>query len=143
MALISYAEKRAAMKPTFGATTRGRKAARKAIEAMRRQRKAEARARDSHQCRWPRCDCKALKLRLEVDHIVPLSLGGTDELENLLTLCAEKHAALHRCDADVEKLTKAGANGCLAFYLRDESGELRHVATEKAIGISEPRRANG
>ena len=123
----------------FGASTRQRKESRKALEALRRERKQQARARDGHQCRWPRCDCKSLRLRLEVDHLTPLSLGGTDELDNLITLCAPRHVALHRCDADIEPLEKNGANGPCAFYERDKSGELRHVATEKAIGISVPR----
>jgi 5-methylcytosine-specific restriction endonuclease McrA len=41
--------------------------------------------RDGYQCRH--CGCVARADELEVDHIVPVSLGGADEPENLQTLC--------------------------------------------------------
>ena len=43
--------------------------------------------RDNYTCR--KCGRKASEGRLEVDHIVPVSKGGTDELNNLQTLCFE------------------------------------------------------
>lgn len=39
--------------------------------------------RDLYQCRI----CKASAVKLEVDHIIPLSRGGSDTLDNLQTLC--------------------------------------------------------
>lgn len=39
--------------------------------------------RDLYQCRI----CKASGVKLEVDHIVPFSLGGTNEMDNLQALC--------------------------------------------------------
>jgi len=43
--------------------------------------------RDNYTCR--KCGRKASEGRLEVDHIIPVSKGGTDELNNLQTLCFE------------------------------------------------------
>jgi hypothetical protein len=39
--------------------------------------------RDHYTCRI----CKATGVQLEVDHVVPLALGGSDALDNLQTLC--------------------------------------------------------
>lgn len=130
-------------KPILGAYSRQRKEDRLDLEAERKKKKQQARVRDGHKCRWPGCDCKRLKLRLEVSHIVPISLDGSDETENLILLCFERHQgkpSLHSHDLEIEKLTPDGADGLLAFYERDEeTGEMKHVATEKYIGVSEPR----
>jgi hypothetical protein len=39
--------------------------------------------RDMYRC----CICQRSGVRLELDHIVPVSLGGSDKVENLQTLC--------------------------------------------------------
>ncbi len=43
--------------------------------------------RDRHTCKG--CGARAPDVELEVDHIIPVSKGGTDELSNLRTLCKE------------------------------------------------------
>ena len=43
--------------------------------------------RDRHTCTG--CGARAPDVELEVDHIVPVSRGGTDELSNLRTLCKD------------------------------------------------------
>jgi len=43
--------------------------------------------RDDYTC--VKCGRKGPESRLEVDHITPVSKGGTDELNNLQTLCFE------------------------------------------------------
>jgi hypothetical protein len=49
--------------------------------------------RDQHRCsgRFLGGECSAV---LDVHHIVPRSEGGTDELDNLLTLCHKHHPML-------------------------------------------------
>lgn len=44
-------------------------------------------ARDQHKCRM--CGRTAEELPLEVDHIFPYDRGGTDDLDNLATLCRD------------------------------------------------------
>lgn len=41
--------------------------------------------RDGYRCR--ECGATNLETSLEVDHIIPVAQGGTDELKNLQTLC--------------------------------------------------------
>ena len=53
--------------------------------------RAHALDRDNYTCQ--RCGKK--HIRLEVHHIIFRSLGGNDELDNLITLCEKCHKALH------------------------------------------------
>ncbi len=43
-------------------------------------------------CHRHRDDCKASGRSMEVDHIVPISRGGTDDISNLQYLCSACHA---------------------------------------------------
>jgi 5-methylcytosine-specific restriction endonuclease McrA len=47
----------------------------------------------------------------EVDHIVPLSRGGTDALENLQSLCAQCHEAKTRRDMGWRDRPRFGPDG--------------------------------
>ncbi|MDE0658047.1 MAG: HNH endonuclease [Gammaproteobacteria bacterium] len=53
--------------------------------------------RDGYAC----CRCGRRGVRLEVDHVVPLKDGGTDDLSNLQTLCKPCHAAKTRAENTV------------------------------------------
>ena len=64
--------------------------------------------RDGHRCR----DC-GFPGRLEIHHVIPLHRGGSDEEDNLLTLCRACHLAKHARSRDegwralVEELSRA------------------------------------
>ncbi len=49
-------------------------------------------ARDRHQCRTPGCGSARF---LEVHHVVPRAKGGTNHVENLVTLCSRCHQFAH------------------------------------------------
>ena len=105
--------------------------------------KMQAKARDQHKCRWPHTCHKAD--RLESAHLVDKSLGGSNEPSNLITVCLSVHQgpnSLHSKTRLIEPLdAQLGANGPCAFYeANPETGELVHVATEKAVGVMETRR---
>jgi len=40
--------------------------------------------------------CRTCGIRLEVHHVVPLSKGGTNDPDNLITLCSKCHRAIHQ-----------------------------------------------
>lgn len=46
--------------------------------------------RDNHACRY--CGATAPDAKLNVDHVIPQSLGGSDKPENLVTSCADCNA---------------------------------------------------
>jgi len=50
-----------------------------------------AKRRDGYKC----TDCGASGVELHVHHIVPLSKGGTNDLDNLTTLCSHCHSMIH------------------------------------------------
>lgn len=54
---------------------------------MSLRRRFEVFQRDSFTCRY--CGNKSPDAILELDHVIPLSKGGLDEFENLLTACFE------------------------------------------------------
>ena len=47
--------------------------------------------------------CKSTKTHLEVHHIIQRKDGGTDHRDNLVTLCHDCHAALHRGEFTLRK----------------------------------------
>ena len=63
--------------------------------------KAHIIARDGHRCRYPGCEETT---GLEVDHVIPLAMGGKDEDANLETLCSAHH--LQKTKLDVKLIAK-------------------------------------
>ncbi|MBK9427248.1 MAG: HNH endonuclease [Gammaproteobacteria bacterium] len=47
----------------------------------------------------------------EVDHIVPLFRGGTDDPSNLQPLCAQCHADKSRADIGLRARSRSGVDG--------------------------------
>lgn len=54
--------------------------------AVSKRLRYEVLRRDNHSCRY--CGATAPDVKLTVDHVVPVALGGTDEPSNLVTACA-------------------------------------------------------
>lgn len=137
-----FATRTAKPKPERGSARRQREEDRAKAHAFELQQKAKAKKRDNHTCRWPhRC---AKGEPLESAHIVDKSRGGSNDTHNLITLCQKIHrgaVSIHSKDLRIDPLTSRGADGLVAFYQLDrETGYWEHVATEKAIGITEARR---
>lgn len=74
--------------------------------------------RDNHQCQ----NCKAKKVGLEVHHIIFRSNGGSDEQENLITLCKLCHDSVHSGDLFIK------TNG-------KRKGNLKHATQMNSIRI--------
>lgn len=53
--------------------------------AVSRRLRYEVLRRDNHTCRY--CGASAPDVKLTVDHVVPVALGGSDEPDNLATAC--------------------------------------------------------
>lgn len=58
--------------------------------ALSRRLRYEILRRDNHQCRY--CGAAAPDAKLTVDHVIPVSLGGSDEPGNLVTACQQCNA---------------------------------------------------
>lgn len=80
--------------------------------------------RDNHACRY--CGATAPAVKLNVDHVIPTSLGGSDKPENLVTSCADCNGgktssmpnAMPVADVDQETFRRAGE-------LKQEHADLR------------------
>ncbi len=55
--------------------------------ALSKRLRYEVLRRDAHTCRY--CGSHAPDVRLTVDHVIPVALGGTDEPTNLVTACTD------------------------------------------------------
>ena len=73
--------------------------------------KAMVRARDNYTCAI--CKGKHKDRRLDVHHIIFRSQGGSDEAENLITLCHTCHKKLH--DGEILYSGKGKKKGSLSF----------------------------
>lgn len=58
--------------------------------AVSRRLRYEVLRRDNHTCRY--CGASAPDVKLTVDHVTPVALGGKDEASNLVTACAPCNA---------------------------------------------------
>lgn len=75
--------------------------------------------RDNHRCRY--CGAAAPDARLTVDHVVPASLGGSDDPSNLVTACAD-------CNSG-----KSASNPDAPLVADVEQDQLRWVAAMHAV----------
>lgn len=64
--------------------------------------RAHALDRDNYTCQC----CGAKKVRLEVHHIRFRQNGGSDDLENLITLCEDCHKKIHKGEIELKKKGK-------------------------------------
>lgn len=119
------------------------------IKTARDDAKKDAKARDSHRCRWPKEDhdtpghvCLG---QLESSHQVAIGMGGEKaplsrtSTSGLFTACALIHQhspdSLERHGRSWEGLTETGADGPVRFLRRDPTtGEHVEFARERFIG---------
>lgn len=81
------------------------------------------------------CAACGSTINLQYHHLIPRSLGGSDDETNLITLCGECHAKAHGIQADWRhsELTRRGLAtkkargervGSIPYGFRDEGGQL-------------------
>lgn len=109
--------------------------------------------RDDYRCQ----SCGLHECRLHVHHLVPRSAGGTDHLDNLVTLCPDCHATRHDQEAccmcgglqDVEWATWLDTSGgvgchfcgdCISYMKRGAGGDRCVICARFA---SDDKRSDG
>lgn len=86
--------------------------------------KQAAKARDGYKCQC----CGKKNCRLEVHHLLPRSRGGSDKLENLITLCSDCHHLAHSSEEQLLSFQKKfgkKAKGTLRYAT--QMNVLRHM----------------
>jgi 5-methylcytosine-specific restriction endonuclease McrA len=81
--------------------------------------------RDKYRCSL--CGTSNLDMQLHVDHIIPVDMGGSDELDNLTTLC--KDCNLSKSDFIIKKINTSESQKdklirLLVQTLQDKDEEL-------------------
>ncbi len=64
--------------------------------------------RDNHTCRY--CGASAPDVKLQVDHVVPATLGGTDDPTNLVAACVDCNAGKSSVPADAPLVAEVAAD---------------------------------
>ncbi len=118
--------------------------ARKATHKAHEQREMQAAKKRDKVCRFPRCPFTK-HLVLDPAHLRHRGMGGNPKgdrttRDSVITLCRRHHDQFDRGDLEIEVLTPRGTDGPCMFSLRGESGRMEHIASERLIGITEPRR---
>jgi len=78
--------------------------------AVSRRARFEVLRRDEHTCQY--CGCRAPDVQLQVDHVVPVALGGTDNPSNLVAACRDCNSGKTSIQPDsplVKKVSAASA----------------------------------
>jgi hypothetical protein len=78
--------------------------------------------RDEYKCQNSKCKCETKKPKLEVHHIIFRRNGGSDEQENLITLCKNCHDGVHD---ETVKLKLKGK----------KKGQLKHATQMNSIRV--------
>lgn len=68
--------------------------------AVSKRTRYEVLRRDSFACRY--CGATAPAVKLTVDHVMPIALGGTDQPDNLVTACVDCNAGKSSTSPDSE-----------------------------------------
>ena len=68
--------------------------------AVTKRLRYEVLRRDNHTCRY--CGASAPDVKLTVDHVTPVALGGSDDPTNLVTACAACNAGKTSSSPDAE-----------------------------------------
>jgi hypothetical protein len=76
--------------------------------AVSKRLRFEVLRRDSHTCRY--CGAKAPDATLRIDHVVPVTLGGSDAPENLVTSCFDCNAGKSSIPADAAIVADVAAD---------------------------------
>lgn len=81
--------------------------------------------RDNWRCQW--CSKHWTEAALELDHIIPWSAGGSDQMDNLRTLCHDCNTLRSNFDIDTEQRKPPIADCCAScqpsqFWTDDEYG---------------------
>ena len=89
--------------------------------AISKRTRYEVLRRDDHRCRY--CGAAAPDVKLTIDHVVPVSLGGSDEPGNLVAACPDCNAGKAASNPDAplvadvsDKAIRWAARACRRWW---------------------------
>jgi hypothetical protein len=82
--------------------------------------------RDNHACRY--CGAAAPDVKLNVDHVIPTSLGGSDKPDNLVTACADCNGGKTSSMPNAEPVADVGQDAFRQGAELKQETEQRRIA---------------
>lgn len=134
----------ASAKPLPGDFRAERHEKRNQQKAHERREMQAALKRDGKRCRVPRCEFAPLNFVIDPCHERHRGMGGNPKGDRttratVISLCRRHHRLYDQGGIEIEPLTHKGFDGPCDFYAVE--GQTRtHYATERLVGVSEPRR---
>lgn len=90
--------------------------------AVSKRLRYEVLRRDNHTCRY--CGSAAPDVKLQVDHVVPKSLGGSDEPANLATACEPCNSGKSSVPADADLVDDVAQDALRWSAAMDRAAEI-------------------
>ncbi|NKT91768.1 hypothetical protein GS854_01625 [Rhodococcus hoagii] len=84
--------------------------------------------RDNHACRY--CGAAAPDVKVVVDHVVPVALGGSDEPSNLVTACWDCNSGKSASPADAPVVDDVRQKAVVWASAIEAAAEARRVAAD-------------
>lgn len=100
--------------------------------AVSKRLRYEVLRRDGHACRY--CGASAPDVKLTVDHVVPVALGGGDESANLVTACASCNSGKSSMAADAPIVEAVSDDALRWAAAMKEAAAIRRAQFEEAAG---------
>lgn len=86
--------------------------------------------RDNHQCRY--CGATAPDVKLAVDHVVPVALGGGDEPSNLVAACVDCNSGKSSASPDASIVENVSADALRWSKAMEMVAHTRAIIREEA-----------
>lgn len=87
--------------------------------------------RDNHTCRY--CGAKAPDVALTIDHVIPDTLGGTDDPSNLVTACAPCNAGKSSVPPDAALVADVNEKALRWVAAIRRAAEIQHADRETQL----------
>ncbi|KRQ27135.1 MULTISPECIES: HNH endonuclease [unclassified Mycobacteroides] len=101
--------------------------------AVTKRLRYEVLRRDNYSCRY--CGRSAPEVKLTVDHVVPVALGGSDEPSNLVAACADCNAGKSSVPADAPLVADVAADALRWSRAMNQVAEMRIAQIESDAGV--------
>src|SRR5690606_28167154 len=96
------------------------------LMAVSRRIRFEILRRDGHTCRY--CGASAPDVKLTVDHVIPVALGGGDEASNLVTACQPCNAGKSSTSPDQSLIEDVDERALLYASALEMAAQIRRSA---------------
>lgn len=99
--------------------------------AVSKRLRFEVLRRDNHACRY--CGASAPEAKLTVDHVVPVTLGGSDEPSNLVTACEPCNSGKSSAPADAAIVDEVAADALRWSRAMARAAEISRATMRQKI----------